>query len=202
VADDLHPYPLTRHTLHLCVDMQRLFSTEGPWPTPWMDRVLPVVTELASRHPERTVFTRFIPPERATDMPGMWQQYYTRWKVATREHLDPALLELLPPLAKLCPPATVMDKTRYSAFIGSQLVEHLHAREADGLIVTGSETDVCVLATVLGAVDLGYRVILVRDAVCSSSDEGHDALMTLYHQRYTEQIEVTDAATIMERWER
>jgi hypothetical protein len=35
-----------------------------------------------------------------------------------------------------------------------------------------------------------------------SSDAGHDALMTLYHQRYTEQIEVTDAATIIERWER
>jgi nicotinamidase-related amidase len=131
-----------------------------------------------------------------------WQRYYTRWKAATREHLDPALLELLPPLAKLCPPATVIDKTRYSAFIGSQLVEHLRAREADGLIVTGSETDVCVLATALGAVDLGYRIILVRDAVCSSSDEGHDALMTLYYQRYNEQIEMTDAATIIERWER
>jgi nicotinamidase-related amidase len=96
----------------------------------------------------------------------MWQRYYTRWRNATREHLDPALLELLPPLAKLCPPATVIDKTRYSAFVGSQLVEHLGVREADGLIVTGSETDVCVLATVLGAVDLGYRVIVVRDAVC------------------------------------
>jgi nicotinamidase-related amidase len=70
-----------------------------------------------------------------------------------------------------------------------QLFEHLQSRAADGL------------ATVLGAVDLGYRVIGVRDAVCSSSDEGHDALMTLYHQRYTEQIEVADAATIMERWE-
>jgi nicotinamidase-related amidase len=200
VADDLYSYPLTRRTIHLCVDMQRLFSTEGPWPALWMDRVMPVVTELASRHPERTVFTRFIPPERATDMPGMWQRYYSRWKAATRQQLDPALLELLPPLAKLCPPATVIDKTRYSAFAESQLIQHLQAREADGLIVTGSETDVCVLATVLGAVDLGYRVIVVRDAVCSSSDEGHDALMTLYHQRYTEQIEVANAATIIERW--
>jgi hypothetical protein len=66
-----------------------------------MHRVLPIVTELASRHPERTVFTRFIPPMRATDMPGMWQRYYTRWKAATREQLDPALLDLLPPLATL-----------------------------------------------------------------------------------------------------
>src|SRR3954467_12689954 len=197
MADETHGYPLTRRTIHLCVDMQRLFSAEGPWPTPWMDRVLPVVTELASRHPDRTVFTRFIPPERTTHMPGVWQRYYTRWKAATREHLDPALLELLPPLAKLCPPATVIDKTRYSAFIGSQLVEHLSAREADGLIVTGSETDVCVLATVLGAVDRGYRVILVRDAVCSSSDAGHDAMMELYHCRYAEQIETADVATIL-----
>jgi nicotinamidase-related amidase len=40
------------------------------------------------------------------------------------------------------------------------------------------------------------RVIVVRDAVCSSSDEGHDMLMRLYHTRYTEQIETEDAATI------
>ncbi len=202
MADHLHPYPVTARTLHLCVDMQRLFSAAGPWPTPWMSRVLPLVSELAGHQPERTIFTRFIPPQRSTDMPGMWQRYYTRWKDATRERLDPALLDLLPALAKLCPPAAVLDKTRYSAFSNPQLLELLRAREADGLIVTGSETDICVLATVLAAVDWGYRVILVSDAVCSSSDEGHDALMKMYHERYTEQIEVADAATVMERWER
>jgi nicotinamidase-related amidase len=200
MADGLHSYPLTPRTVHLCVDMQRIFSAEGLWATPWMDWVLPVVAELANRYPERTVFTRFITPRRPDDMPGMWQRYYTRWKEATREHLDPALLELLPELAKLCPPATVINKSRYSAFAEPELLSHLQAREADGLIVTGSETDVCVLATVLDAVDLGYRVILVRDAVCSSSDEGHDALMQIYHRRYTEQIEVADASAIVARW--
>jgi nicotinamidase-related amidase len=201
LADNLHPYPLTSRTVHLCVDMQRLFSTDGPWPTPWMERVLPVIAALAGRHPERTVFTRFIPPERATDMPGMWQRYYHKWKGATREHLDPTLLELLPPLAELCPPAIVVDKSRYSAFTQPQLLELLQGRSADGLIVTGSETDVCVLATVLSAVDLGYRVIVAEDAICSSSDQGHDALMQIYCQRYSEQIEVADAATILDRWE-
>src|SRR5947208_16400115 len=110
LAKDLHEYPLTPQTVHLCVDMQRIFSGEGPWPTPWMERVLPVVTELAGRHPERTVFTRFITPRRPDELPGMWQRYYTRWREATREHLDPELLELLPPLARLCPPAVVIDK--------------------------------------------------------------------------------------------
>ena len=107
----------------------------------------------------------------------------------------------MPPLAALCPPATVIDKTRYSAFAEPRLIEHLRQREADALIVSGSETDVCVLATVLDAVDIGYRVIVVRDAVCSSSDEGHDMLMRLYHTRYSEQIETADSAAILARWE-
>jgi nicotinamidase-related amidase len=186
MGDQLLPFPLTEQSVHLCVDMQRIFSAEGPWPTPWMDRVLPVTVELARRYPERTVFTRFIPPERPDQMPGMWQRYYARWRLATRECLDLSLLELMPPLAALCPPAIVIDKTRYSAFAEPTLLAHLREREAGALIVSGSETDVCVLATVLDAVDLGYRVILVRDAVCSSSDEGHDMLMRLYHARFTE----------------
>jgi nicotinamidase-related amidase len=200
MAAHLLPYPLTPKTVHLCVDMQRLFSEDGPWPTPWMARVLPVIEQIVQGHPERTVFSRFITPVDASEMPSMWQRYYTRWRVATRACMDPDLLELVPELRRHSPPATVIDKTRYSAFSGSALWQHLQDREADGLIITGSETDVCVLATVLSAVDLGYRVILVRDALCSSSDEGHDALMKMYHTRFSEQIETTDAETVLSNW--
>jgi hypothetical protein len=62
------------------------------------------------------------------------------------------------------------------------------------------ETDVCVLSTILGAVDHGFRVIVVRDGICSSSDEGHEALLRVYHQRFTFQIETTDAETMLSRW--
>jgi nicotinamidase-related amidase len=122
-----------------------------------MDGVLPVVAALANRHPERTVFTRFTTPERPDQMPGMWRRYYSRWRVATRERLDLRLLELTPPLAALCPPTTVIDKNRYSAFAERRLIEHLHQRETDALIVSGSETHVSVRATVRDAVDIGHR---------------------------------------------
>jgi nicotinamidase-related amidase len=191
----------TPRTVHLCIDMQRIFSPEGPWATPWMERVLPVVTEIAARFPERTVFTRFITPERPEDMPGTWRPYYEKWRETTRERLDARMLDLMPSLARLAPPAAIIDKTRYSSFAGSFLRAHLRQRGADGLIVTGSETDVCVLATVLDAVDLGYPVVLVRDAVCSSSDAGHDALLAVYHRRYSIQIETADAEDVLRTWE-
>jgi nicotinamidase-related amidase len=197
---DFQAHPLTQQSVHLCIDMQRLFTDEGPWPTPWMTRVLPVVVEIAGRFAERTVFTRFITPERAEEMPGMWRAYYEKWREVTREKMDPELLNLVPPLARFVPPATVVDKTRYSAFAGSGLDAHLRARGADALIITGSETDVCVVATVLAAVDRGYRVVLVRDAICSSSDEGHDALLKVYEGRYSTQIETADAADILAHW--
>jgi nicotinamidase-related amidase len=56
----------------------------------------------------------------------------------------------------------------------------LQQRWVDTLIVTGAETDVCVLATVLGAVDFGYGTVVVKDALCSSADESHDAILALY----------------------
>lgn len=198
--NDILNEPLSPRAVHLCVDMQRIFSPEGPWPTPWMERVLPTVMRLAERFPERTVFTRFITPDNPASATGRWRAYYERWRDTTRERLDPGLLELLPPLARLVPPAQVFDKPVYSAFAGYKLHQHLQERAADALIVTGSETDVCVLATVLGAVDHGYRVILVTDAVCSSSDEGHDNLLAIYRGRYSLQIETVSSETILAHW--
>lgn len=180
--------------------MQRLFTDDGPWPTPWVPRVLPIIQEIAGRFPERTVFTRFMTPERPEAMPGAWRNYYRRWPQTTREQIDPGLLELLPPLARLAPPAIVLDKTRYSAFVDSPLHRHLLDRSADGLLITGSETDVCVLSTVLSAVDLGYPVTLITDAVCSSSDEGHDALLKVYQGRFSQQIETASAEEILRQW--
>ena len=82
----------------------------------------------------------------------------------------------------------------------SGLLHLLSKRRTDALIVTGAETDVCVLAAVLGAVDFAYRVVLVADAICSSSDETHDALLTLYHQRFAQQIETVDTETLLRHW--
>jgi nicotinamidase-related amidase len=200
MADGLIFGPLPATTRHLCVDMQRLFAADGPWPTPWMDRVLPVVESLVAHDPARTIFTRFIPPLKAEDMPGSWQRYYTRWEDKTRARLAPDYLDLVPSLARFVPPAQVVDKPVYSALAGRRLPAQLAAHSIDSLVISGSETDVCVLATVLAAVDHGFRVVIVEDGICSSSDPGHDALLGMYRQRFSQQIEIATADQLLQAW--
>ena len=106
----------------------------------------------------------------------------------------------MPEHAAAVPPATVFDKRRYSTWLDGKLHELPRSRGAETLVVTGGETDVCVIATVLGAVDLGYRVIVVADALCSVSDAAHSAAMRIYHERFTEQVAVADCEEILGRW--
>ena len=68
------------------------------------------------------------------------------------------------------------------------------------MVVSCAESEVCVLATVLGAVDLGYRVVLATDAVCSSADQTHDAIMEIYHNRYGTQVEPVLTEEILDAW--
>ena len=185
---------------HLCVDMQNIFAAGGVWETPWMGRVLPTIEAIADRYRERTFFSRFIPPVRPEDRPGRWRHYFERWAKATRRNLHSDELELVPALARYVPPAAVVDKPFYSAFAQSGLYDLLVSKAVEAVVVTGAETDVCVLATTLSAVDLGFRVVIVEDALCSSSDEGHDALMTMYRTRLREQIDVVNAEELFHLW--
>jgi nicotinamidase-related amidase len=198
--DPLPHGPLGERTIHLCIDMQLLFAEDTPWHTPWMERVLPVVTRIVEAHPEQTVFTRFIPPRHPDEMPGTWRRFYRRWAELTLERIDPGLLELVPPLARFVPPAVTIDKRVYSPFNEQAIWRVLRERWADTLVITGAETDMCVLAAVLDAVDHGFRVVLATDAICSSSDRTHDALMTLYRSRFSEQIETADGEAIIGAW--
>ena len=128
----------------------------------------------------------------------MWQAYYRKWESATRSVLDPALQELVPALAQFAPPAKSIDKPVYSAFATGELYAWLREMHVNTLIVSGPETDVCVLASVLAAVDLGYPVVVVKDGLCSSSDEAHDSTLNLFTRRFDLQIELTDAARVLE----
>jgi len=192
--------PLGPRMAHVCIDMQRLFAEPGEWHTPALAGIMATVARIVAHRPERALFSRFVTPERAEDAHGQWRSYYQRWRSVTGERLAPGKLDLVPELARLAWPGNLIDKSGHSCFDSAAMRPALDRLGAPGLIVTGVETDVCVLATVLDAIDLGLRVVIVEDAVTSSSAEGHAAAMTAIYPRYDQQIEVVTADDLLRAW--
>ena len=189
-----------RRCRHLCVDMQRMFAEDTPWNVPWMERVREPIATLASAHPGETIFTRFVPPMRAEDMHGTWADYYKKWPMMTREVLGNDMVDILPELRTLVPPALVFDKAIYSPWLDGRLHMLLQKQDVTTLVLSGGETDVCVMAAVLGAVDLGYSIILLKDAICSTSDATHDASLEVLGSRFSAQIRIASVGDVLDWW--
>jgi nicotinamidase-related amidase len=67
-----------------------------------------------------------------------------------------------------------MDKTRYSAFCGTDLELQLRARGIQELHLVGVCTDICVLHTAVDAYNKGFRLHVHTDAVASFNPKGHE----------------------------
>jgi nicotinamidase-related amidase len=185
---------------HLCIDVQNLFAGDTVWHTPWLSKVLPAIEALVDRAPASTIFTRFIPPARVEDETGTWREYYARWPSMVTSRLAPEMLEIVPTLARHVPPARHFDKNRYSPWLFGDLDQTLRAKGVDTIVVSGGETDVCVMATVLGAVDLGYRTVLCTDAIFGSADQTHDAAVTVFHSRFGRQLTACPTQELLDNW--
>ncbi|SER42910.1 cysteine hydrolase family protein [Salipaludibacillus aurantiacus] len=67
-----------------------------------------------------------------------------------------------------------MDKTRYSAFAGTELELKLRERGISEVHLTGVCTDICILHTAVDAYNKGFKIVVHKDAVESFNPMGHD----------------------------
>ena len=135
-------------TALLVVDMQRGFLDPGEaMEVPPAREIVPRIRVLldcfrAKRLP--VVFTEFVYSESA-----------------------PLLVGALHPEHRPAPGELVVRKRGYDGFAGTPLDGALRARGVTSLVVTGTMTDICVLATVIGALHREYRVTVVEDGVAT-----------------------------------
>jgi nicotinamidase-related amidase len=66
------------------------------------------------------------------------------------------------------------DKTRYSAFAGTDLELKLRERGIDEVHIVGVCTDICVLHTAVDAYNKGFKIVVHKDGVASFNQAGHD----------------------------
>lgn len=66
------------------------------------------------------------------------------------------------------------EKTRYSAFAGTNLELKLRERQITELHLVGVCTDICILHTAIDAYNKGFDIVVHKDGVASFNQVGHE----------------------------
>ncbi len=107
--------------------------------------------------------------------------------------------ETVPALAPR-PGEIVVRKRGYDAFAGTPLDGALRARNVTSLVVTGTMTDICVLATVTAALHREYRVTVVEDGVATLWPEIQRATLDIIGRAYGRVTTAKDVIDQISRW--
>ncbi|WP_027967831.1 cysteine hydrolase family protein [Halomonas halocynthiae] len=106
-------------------------------------------------HPESKLF----PPHNITGTAGRALYGKLAGLYATHQH---------------SPRVHYFDKTRYSAFTGTNLELKLRERSITELHLVGVCTDICILHTAVDAYNKGFDIVVHRKGVASFNPQGHD----------------------------
>ncbi len=79
--------------------------------------------------------------------------------------------------------ATIVAKNSYDAFTNPDLIGALQQMRTRYIVVAGIFGDGCVLATICGAFSRGYQLIIARDLIETTDDEGRQAVLRHLKQR-------------------
>ena len=102
----------------------------------------------------------------------------------TREH---EILDEIKPVAG----EYIINKTTLSAFWSSGIRSLLHSIGAEYLLFTGVSTNMCVEGTARDAGDIGYKCVMVEDALAASQEELHRTALINF-QRFYGRVASTD----------
>ncbi len=162
--NDLHP---KIGDALLIVDVQNDFLPGGSLAVPHGDSVVPMLNRYLEIFAEQDLpvyATRdWHPPLHCSfrAQGGPWPPHC----VARTSGAEFAAALQLPPAAVIISKATTVEHDAYSGFQDTDLDTMLHTARIRRLFVGGLATDYCVLNTVRDAIGLGYKVLLLGDAI-------------------------------------
>jgi nicotinamidase-related amidase len=96
------------------------------------------------------------------------------------------------------PREPVLTKLFASAFFGTPLQALLTAAGVDTLIVTGASTSGCVRATVVDALQHGFRPVVPREAVGDRNPAAHEANLYDLDTKYADVVSMDEVVAYLQ----
>jgi maleamate amidohydrolase len=127
------------------------------------------------------VFTRIVYAEDGSDA-SLWSEKLPRLRSLTETAYESQVVAALAPRTG----EIVVRKTQASAFFGTPLSATLFRLGVDTLMVSGCTTSGCVRASVIDAMSLNYRTVVVTDCVGDRALGPHHANLFDMGQKYSD----------------
>lgn len=149
----------------IIVDVQKDFCPRGRLAVKDGDEIIPKINKVTRDFLSADLpifFTRdWHPPNHCSfvENGGMWPRHCVQYTKGAMFHER----LFVPPTAIIISKGTEPDKEAYSGFEGTELEKELKNLKVNTLVVTGLATDYCVKNTVIDALSLGFKVILLED---------------------------------------
>ncbi len=162
--------PLTMPNAVLVVDMLNGFCKAGNLASPLCDAAIPRVARILEERVAAGDHLVFLADNHAPD-DREFEIFPPHCIRGTAE------AEVVPELQRFLrlPQSTLVPKTRYSGFYGTDLDQRLNALAPQEVRVVGVCTDICVLHTVADLRNRDVRVIVPADGVETFDAPGHAA---------------------------
>ncbi len=160
-------FKVEKKTALIVVDVQKDFCPGGALPVREGDKVVPILNDYIKKFRDAGApiyATRdWHPPNHISfnTRGGRWPPHCIQNTDGARFHSDLRL----PKEASVISKAMNPDEEAYSGFDGTGLEEELKEKGVDSVFVGGLATDYCVKNTVLDAIRLGFKVVLLVDAI-------------------------------------
>ena len=194
------------------VDMQRAFLDRGEaMEVPAAREIVPQIRALLDLFRSKrlpVVFTEFTYSEQMPLLVGLLHPEHRRAAPGAPRGfglpsssclLGEANVHVVPELAPE-PDELVITKHYYDGFNGTSLDSALRARGITHLVVTGTLTDICVLATVIGGMNREYRMTVVEDATATLWPEIQRATLDIIRRAYARVVTTKQLAEEIGRW--
>lgn len=76
----------------------------------------------------------------------------------------------------------VSEKRRFSAFFKTDMDQTLRNLDCDTVVIVGISTHICVLSTLIDAVALDFKAILLKDCCQAHTPEIHKGVIQIYEK--------------------
>lgn len=168
---------MLKQDLILVTDMQKVYLKGQKWACKNINSAAKNIIRILDKCNCEVMFTAFSAPKNPS---GQWKVYN---RVNTDVNSCPEQSEIIGQLKRYTEKYPLIFKDRYSSLSDKRVSEAAKNTIKNGgrVVLTGVVSECCVLSTAMSAIDLGCKIIYLKDAVAGSNKKSEKAAELIMH---------------------